>query len=173
MLLSRIQRYILKETIASLALVLSVIMLAIVLVDVVEQMRTVGTRTEITLPQAIRLSLMKLPMLVEQTLPFAILASSMMVFTKLNRRSELPVIRATGISAWRFLTPVIFLSALLGIFATTLINPIGSHLSGMFEHERASLLDGDSGPSITVAASGIWLRQGNETGQIVIHAYKV
>lgn len=170
---SRIQRYILKEAVSSLALVLGIFMLAIVLVDVVEQMRTVGTRTEIALTEAIRLSLMKLPMLVEQTLPFAILASSMMTFTRLNRRSELPIIRATGISAWRFLTPVILLSALLGIITTTTINPLGSRLSGMFEQERASLLGSGDASSLTVAESGIWLRQGDTFTQIVIHANRV
>jgi hypothetical protein len=43
----RIQRYIFRECVASLALTLSIILLAIILVDVVEQMRTIGDRTQI------------------------------------------------------------------------------------------------------------------------------
>ncbi|MEE9381780.1 MAG: LptF/LptG family permease, partial [Hyphomonadaceae bacterium] len=121
----------------------------------------------------ISLSLMKLPMLVEQLLPFSILACSMMTYTRLNRRSELPIIRASGISAWRFLTPVILLAAVLGILTTTVINPLGSRLAGMYEHTRASLLQGSDGSSFTVAASGIWLRQGDAISQIVIHANRV
>ena len=39
----RIQRYIFRECVASLVLTLGIILLAIVLVDVVEQMRTIGT----------------------------------------------------------------------------------------------------------------------------------
>lgn len=168
MILNRIQRYILRECLAGLALVVGIFVLAIVLVDVVEQMRTVGTRAEITLDQAIRLSLMKLPMLIEQTLPFAVLVAAMIAYSRLNRRSELPIIRASGISAWRFLTPLIALSVGLGLFATTILNPLGARLTAEFETERAKLLQEQSG--IAVSGSGIWLRQGDDGSQIVINA---
>ena len=167
-MLNRIQRYILKECVSGLVLVLGIFVLAIVLVDIVEQMRTVGTRAEITLPQAIRLSLMKLPMLIEQTLPFAVLVAAMIAFSRLNRRSELPIIRASGISAWRFLTPLILLAVALGLFTTMVLNPIGANLTARFEAERAQLLRDQSG--ITVSGSGIWLRQGDSSSQIVINA---
>jgi len=167
-MLNRIQRYILKECLSGLALVLGIFILAIVLVDVVEQMRTVGTRAEISLGQAIRLSFMKLPMLIEQTLPFAMLVAAMIAFSRLNRRSELPIIRASGISAWRFLTPLIALAVGLGLFATMILNPLGARLTAQFEAERAELLQDQSG--ISVSGSGIWLRQGDNTSQIVINA---
>ena len=167
-MLNRIQRYILRECISGLVLVLGIFVLAIVLVDVVEQSRTVGTRTEITLQQAISLSLMKLPMLIEQTLPFAILVAAMIAFSRLNKRSELPIIRASGISAWRFLTPLILLALTLGLFTTTILNPIGADLTARFEAERAALLREQSG--IKVSGSGIWLRQGDSNSQIVINA---
>ena len=167
-MLNRIQRYILRECLSGLALVLGIFVLAIVLVDVVEQMRTVGTRAEITLQQAILLSLMKLPMLIEQTLPFAILVAAMIAYSRLNRRSELPIIRASGISAWRFLTPLIVLAVGLGLFATMILNPLGASLTARFEAERARLLQEQSG--ITVSGSGIWLRQGDNGSQIVINA---
>ena len=167
-MLGRIQRYILRESLSGFFLVLGIFMLAILLVDVVEQMRTVGTRAEISLGSAVRLTLMKMPMLIEQTLPFAVLVASMIAFSRLNRRAELPIIRASGISAWRFLTPIILMAVCLGLFATMVLNPIGAHLSAQFEAERARLLDDSSG--ITVSASGIWLRQGDEGSQIVINA---
>ena len=75
-MLSRIQRYILKECLSGLVLVLGVLVLAILLIDVVEQMRTVGGDVSLSLLSALRLSLMKLPLLIEQTLPFALLAAS-------------------------------------------------------------------------------------------------
>ena len=167
-MLNRIQRYIFRECISGLALVIGIFVLAIVLVDVVEQMRTVGTRAEISLDQAIRLSLMKLPMLIEQTLPFAMLVAAMIAFSRLNRRSELPIIRASGISAWRFLTPLIVLAVGVGLFTTMILNPLGASLTARFESERAQLLQEQSG--IKVSGSGIWLRQGDDGSQIVINA---
>ena len=70
---SRIQRYIFSQCVQGLVLVLSVFVLSIMLVDVVEQMRTVGGDVDLDPLTAVQLSLMKLPMLIEQTLPFALL----------------------------------------------------------------------------------------------------
>jgi lipopolysaccharide export system permease protein len=171
--LSRIQTYILRECLSGLAVVLGILVLAILMIDVVEQMRTVGGDVSLSLGGAVRLSLMKLPLLVEQTLPFALLASSMLAFTRLNRRSELSIIRASGLSAWRFLTPVIVLAAGLGLFSAMVLNPFSARLTQSFEFERARLLQ--TGQEIVAAAdseTGVWLRQGDDTSQFVIHARK-
>ena len=61
------------------------VLASILLIDLVEQMRTVGTRSEISLLEALRLTLLKTPMLVEQTLPFVVLAGAMMAIIGLNR----------------------------------------------------------------------------------------
>lgn len=169
---SRIQNYILKECLSGLLLVLGIFTLAIVLVDVVEQMRTVGGDVDLSPADALRLSLMKLPMLIEQTLPFSILIAAMIGFTRLNRRSELSVIRATGISAWRFLAPVAFMAVVLGLIATMILNPFGAKLTTSFEAERARLLE-QGQQSFTVSNTGVWLRQGNDSTQTVIHAKRV
>lgn len=170
--LSRIQRYIFKENLSNLLTVIGVFCVAILLVDVVEQMRTVGTRTEIGLLTAVRLSSYKLPMLIELTMPFALLAASMITFSKFSRRAELPAIRAAGVSGWRFLGPVITLATLAGLLTTFVLNPAGAHFSESFERERAQLIESARG-GVTVDQSGVWLRQGDADHQIVIHAESV
>ena len=65
-LFPRISRYILAQCLQGLGLVLTIFVLAIMLVDVVEQMRTVGGDVELSPLQAVQLSLMKMPMLIEQ-----------------------------------------------------------------------------------------------------------
>ena len=172
MLLTRIQRYILREMLSALMMVLGIFLLAIILVDVVEQMRTVGGDVSISLGTALQLSFMKLPMLIEKLLPFALLISAMMAFTRLNRRSELSIIRAIGVSAWRFLTPVIILALGLGLLTTTLINPLGAKLTANYESQRARLLE-LGGAAVSVTNNGVWLRQGDDLRQIVIHAERV
>ena len=119
----RISRYILIQCLQGLGLVLTIFVLAIMLVDVVEQMRTVGGDVELSPFQAVQLSLMKMPMLIEQTLPFALLISGIIAYSRLNRRSELSIIRASGMSAWRFLAPLIGMAAVIGILTTTVLNP--------------------------------------------------
>lgn len=169
---SRIQNYIFKECLSGLILVLGIFSLAIVLVDVVEQMRTVGGDVDLSPAIALRLSLMKLPMLIEQTLPFSILISSMIAFSRLNKRSELSIIRASGLSAWRFLAPVAFMAVSLALLTMMLLNPFGAKLVASFEMERAQLLQ-EGQQSFTVSNTGVWLRQGNDSSQTVIHAKRV
>ena len=171
---SRIQRYIFSQCVQGLVLVLSVFVLSIMLVDVVEQMRTVGGDVELDPLTAVQLSLMKLPMLIEQTLPFALLVAAMIAYSRLNRRAELSIIRASGMSAWRFLAPIVFLAGLVGMFATTILNPLGAHLTGQFEATRAQLLK-DSGPGAIANSLGqnVWLRQGDQSNQMVIYAERV
>ena len=84
MFLNRIQRYILMQCIMGLLLVMTVFVVTILLVDVVEQLRTVGGDIELPPLIAVQLSLMKLPGLIEQTLPFGILVAAMMAYSRLN-----------------------------------------------------------------------------------------
>ncbi|MEO0549855.1 MAG: LptF/LptG family permease [Pseudomonadota bacterium] len=169
---TRLQRYIFMKALSALSLVLGVFIITILLVDVVEQMRTVGGDVDLPPIVAVQLAAMKLPGIVEQTFPFAILVAAMMTYNQLNKTSELAVIRATGQSAWQFLTPVIVLAALLGIFAMGVLNPMGAALSERFENTRADLLE-EGGQRVERARTDIWLRQGSDVGQIVIHAQSV
>lgn len=154
----RIQRYIFRECVASLVLTLGIILLAIVLVDVVEQMRTIGDRTQIGLDVAFSLTMMKTPGLILETLPFAMLVGSILTYSQLGRRSETPAIRAAGVSAWRFLGPAMFLAVLVGVLMVTVLDPMATRLSEEFEATRARLL-GDTAPT----KEGVWLSQGDLT----------
>lgn len=152
----RIQRYIFRECVASLVLTLGIILLAIILVDVVEQMRTIGDRTQIGLDVAFSLTMMKTPGLILETLPFAMLVGSILTYSQLGRRSEIPAIRASGVSAWRFLGPVMALALLVGVLMVTVLDPLATRLSEDFEATRARLL-GNTAPS----NEGVWLSQGD------------
>ena len=169
MMTRKLQRYVLWECITAFALTMSVVISAILLVDVVEQMRTIGDNVDITLGQAAQLTLMKMPMLIEQTMPFVLLVMAILAFNRLSRRVELPAMRAAGLSAWRFLAPLIVFSALVGIFTITVLNPLGARLNAAFEDARTSLLSQELNV-VNVDKNGLWLRQGDETGQFVIHA---
>jgi lipopolysaccharide export system permease protein len=164
---SRLGRYIVGRVFLGVMIALFAVLAAILLIDMVEQMRTVGTRVDISMLEALRLTLLKTPMLVEQTLPFVVLAGAMMAIIGLNRSSELVAMRAAGVSAWRFLTPAAFVGIALGLVAITSLNPLGAYLYQNFEIEKEEAL------SETLAApgdNGVWIRQGDPQGQVVIHA---
>lgn len=170
--LNRIQRYIFGQCVMGLLLVMSIFVITILLVDVVEQLRTVGGDVDLPPQIALQLSLMKLPGLIEQTLPFGILVAAMMAYSRLNVRSELSVIRASGVSAWQFLMPLIVMCVLLGFLSMMALNPLGARLSDQFESMRNDLLV-SGGVRIDSSRSDVWLRQGDGNSQIVIHADSV
>ncbi len=164
---SRLGVYVLVRVLSSIAVALAAVLASILLIDLVEQMRTVGTRSDLSLLEAVRLTLLKTPMLIEQTLPFVVLAGAMMAIIGLNRSSELVAMRAAGISAWRFLGPAAFVGAAIGVFAITLLNPLGAHLYRVFEANKQDAL---TSASPEAGDNGVWIRQGDEEGQVVIHA---
>lgn len=166
-LASRLGLYIIGRVLGGVMIALAGVLASILLIDLVEQMRTVGTRTDLTLLEAVRLTLLKAPMLMEQTLPFVVLAGTMMAVIGLNRSSELVAMRAAGVSAWRFLTPAALTGAALGGLAVVALNPLGAQLYAQFEAGRE---DAMSGPETRAGANGIWIREGNRDEQVVIQA---
>ena len=166
-LFSRLGRYVFGRVVSGVMIALVAVLASILLIDMVEQMRTVGTRTELGMVEALRLTLLKTPTLIEQTLPFVVLAGAMMAIIGLNRSSELVALRAAGISGWRFLAPAALVGIALGVAAVTTLNPLGAHLYRQFESEKQQALT-DSG--VNTGQNGFWIRQGDPEGQVVIHA---
>lgn len=169
-LFSSLGIYVVGRITRGILVALLAVLAAILLIDLVEQMRTVGTRTELSLLEALRLTGLKTPMLIEQTLPFVVLAGTMMAIIGLNRSSELVAMRAAGVSAWRFLTPSAFVGAVFGVIAITLLNPLGARLFQEFELGRDSAL---TATGAAAGQNGVWIRQGDPEGQVVIHAQGV
>jgi lipopolysaccharide export system permease protein len=127
-------------------------------------MRTIGNRTQITILTAFTLSLMKAPGLIVETLPFATLIGSILAFSQLSRRSEIPAIRAAGMSAWRFLGPAMALSFALGVLMVTVLDPLATRLNLGFEAERQRLINPRAAET-TGGPGGVWLSQGDpDTG---------
>lgn len=159
-IVGRIQRYVFRECLSGLVMTLGVILVAILLVDVVEQMRTIGSRTDIGLETAFQLTLMKTPGLLMETLPFSVLVGSILTYSRLNQRSEIPAIRAAGVSGWRFLGPVMALAFAIGLLMVGVIDPMATRLNQEFQVRRAELLN--TSPVIEGAPRGdIWLSQGD------------
>ena len=68
---------------------------------------------------------MKLPYVGQQVFPFAVLFGSMISFRRMTLSSELIVARASGLSAWQFLFPVLCAAMVLGFFKISLLSPLG------------------------------------------------
>lgn len=167
---STLGRYLIARVLGGILVSLFAVLVSILLIDLVEQMRSVGSRADLTLLDAFQLTLLKTPMLIEQTLPFVVLVGAMMAIIGLNRSSELVAMRAAGVSAWRFLAPTALVGFVLGVAVITALNPLGARFYQMFEQAKAGALAQHSDSS---GDHGVWIRQGDQRGQVVIHAERV
>lgn len=166
MIFSTLNRYIAKRIIKGLLLAFLVVTSVIMLVDFVEGTRNIGSEEDIGSGTVFLMTLLKAPKLIEQTIPFVVLFGVMGTLYSLNRRSELIVLRASGLSAWRFLTPAIIVTATLGLIWAAAFNPLAS--SAMNAHDK--LVERVTGSAVSAQDQNIWLREGSDIAQTVIFA---
>ncbi|MBW8815898.1 MAG: LPS export ABC transporter permease LptG [Caulobacterales bacterium] len=162
----RIERYVLSRMVMGVLTALAIISAVVLLIQFVELSSQVGTRADVGPNDIFRLTLLRSPSLIQILLPFCFLFGGMGAFVGLNRRSELVAMRAAGVSAWRFILPSAAGAFGLGLLAVGAINPLAAQLSADFETERAQIMQNYLGDQ----PQEIWLRQGDEHSQVVIHA---
>lgn len=144
----------------------------ILLASVVDLLDRTANKDEVGFAMVLKMAVLKLPYLGQETMVFTILFAGMATFWRLTRSHELVVARAAGVSVWQFLLPVIAVAVLIGIVTVTVVNPLSAVLLGRFEQlELRHLRHGSS--MLAVAKTGLWLRQADDVGQSVIHAQRV
>lgn len=164
-----ISRYLFLQTLQGLAIAGSVIASVIILIDFVETSRDIATRADISAIGSFGLTLLKAPLLIQETLAFIVLFGVLLTFFRLNRRSELIIMRASGYSAWRILTPTIIIALATGLLGSMVLNPLGAMTNARFEVLRERLLDGQTG-SATTSEGPVWLRENRRDGFTIITA---
>ena len=160
---STLSRYIAWRVLKGIGLAFLIVTAIIALVDYVEASRNLGADTDLSSLSLLTLTAYRVPKLIEETIPFVVLFGVMGALASMNRRSELTVIRASGQSAWRFLRPALFVTGLLGVAWSLLLNPLASSLMSTYETRITSY-------SGIIEAEDIWLREGSTTSQRVIQA---
>jgi lipopolysaccharide export system permease protein len=165
--LGRLQIYVLTRTLAGLAGALVVVASVVMLISFVELSRAYGGRAEVGFVRLVEMMLLQAPAIVLMLLPFIFLFGTMGAFVTLNRRSELIAMRAAGVSAWRFIFPAAGAAFLIGVADITVLNPLAADLNGRYEDAKNTI---DEGIFTRGDNAAMWLRQGDEHTQVVIHA---
>lgn len=160
--LTAIERYVLVQTITAIAGAMAIISSVILLIDFVE----VSQRMDLTFTGTARMVMMKSPAVMVVVVPFMLLFGTLAAFMGLNRRSELVAMRAAGVSAWRFILPAAIVAFLFGVITIAVLNPVTANLTDQFQRAQAAASAGRA----KAEPKAIWLRQGDERSQTVIHA---
>lgn len=167
-MISTLNKYIARKVIEGILIAFVIITSIIMLVDFVEASRNIGSDADISMLKLLYLTVLNAPQLVEQTIPFVVLFGVMGALFALNKRAEIIVLRASGLSAWKFLKPAAIVTTLLGVIWAIGFNPLAAEAAKKHENTIKELMTANtSDPSEN---KRIWLREGNEDSQIVIFA---
>ncbi len=138
------------------------------LVDLMEQLRRFNV-DEIGFGAVLQLTLLKAPEGLYQILPLIVILAAIALFIGLARSSELVVVRASGRSAMITLFSPILVAVLLGLVSVSTFNPIVAATTDRY-HTLAERYRSGETAALSVSSEGLWMRQGGESGQAVIHA---
>jgi lipopolysaccharide export system permease protein len=141
------------------------------LIDFTELSSRTSAFKNFTVQIALAISILRVPMIVQQVIPFICLFGAMATLVSLNRKYELVIARAAGISAWQFLLPVCLGALTIGFLTIFLLNPIAAHGLARAENIEAFLRDGDS--AAPTAFDVPWIRQKTEGTDTIIGAKMV
>lgn len=144
----------------------------IFMIDFVEVLRQSGKHGNVSAIQLVWLTLLRLPAYTELLLAFAVQVGAIAALLMLNRKSELAVMRAAGMSVWQFLRPAFLVAFIIGVLAITVYNPVAASARAQAERLFTQLFGRESS-FLQAQVNGAWLRQEGSDGSSVINARAV
>lgn len=162
-------RYVAGRFMVAMAGTFAVCASLIIMIDLVELLRMTGRTGSIPITSVSLIVLLRLASHIEVLLPFCVLVGSGVALIQLNRKSELAVMRAAGMSAWQFVGPGIVVAVILGVLSTAAFNPLAAITRAEADRLLAELY-GREASVLGGGSSGAWLRQQGVDGSSVLHA---
>lgn len=148
-------------------------LLAIVYIfDTLELLRRAVKKDDVPLSVVLQMSAYKLPEVGQQLLPFAILFAAIFTLWQLTRRHELVILRAAGLSAWRFLSPLFVLAFGLGVFYLAVLNPFSAAMISRYDAMQSIHL-GQQSSLVSISENGLWLKEKDREGEVIFYARNV
>lgn len=147
------------------------ILLLVFIIDLTEFSSRVSGLPGFTFKAALMVSGLRVLAIMQQTVPFVGLFAAMATLVSLNRRYELVIARAAGISAWQFLLPVCLGALLFGILTVGILNPLAAYGYSRSQIMETTLRAGK--PKSVSAFAEPWLRQKTANSDVIIGARTV
>jgi len=164
-----LQRYLARRFAIWIGSLFAATFFLIWLFDFLELVRRAGDKPGFSIGKTATMSIFRVPSLIEQALPFAVLFGSIIVYRSLSRSLELVIARSVGVSVWQFSAPPLIVTFLIGLFAVGVFNPVSAHLKQISDAIGIELLGTEQ--RVLLQSSGdAWLRQDGVDGESVLHA---
>lgn len=171
-----LSRYIARHFVTAIAAAWAALSLLVAMFDFLELLRRSVSKPDATFALVGEIAALRIPFIMTEILPFAVLLGGMLCFWRLTRTSELIVARASGVSAWEFLCGPTLCALLLGAVTTAGISPLSSVMLARAEALETEYVQSGGGP-LALNGGQLWLRQSDREleprGVAIIHAYDV
>ena len=148
---------------------LSIFFVFVILLGLIDLVDELQDFPDLSFGDVLEIVLLKLPEANYEILPLIVILSAVALFVRLARSSELVVVRAAGRSALGTLIAPLTVAAMVGVLSVTMFNPIVAASSKRY-NDLINTYIGFGSNVLAISAEGLWLRQGTEEGQTVIHA---
>lgn len=153
-----------------------VVMLAVssimAIFDFTELFRRAATKSNVGVGLIFKMLLLRFPTHIQEILPFIVLFATILTFWRLNRNTELVVMRASGLSIWQILTPMVTVALLIGAFDLVFFSPLSAKLMGRFELLQNRYLN-EQAETSTLSETGLWLKDKYKTTERVIRVERL
>ncbi len=167
-----LRRYVARRFLLAIFGAFAVCAVLIFMIDMIELLRLSRRASDLSVASLLWMALLRLPAFTEILLAFAVLVGGIGALLSLNRKSELIVMRAGGMSVWQFLRPGLVVALVLGVGAVTLYNPLAAAARSEAERLLAEAF-GKEASLLATTGEGSWLRQDGADGQSVMSARAV
>jgi lipopolysaccharide export system permease protein len=141
------------------------------LIDFTEFSSRASGLPNFTFLSALVISGLRVPMIMQQTVPFVALFAAMATLISLNRKYELVIARSAGISAWQFLRPACLGALLFGVLTVGVLNPIAANGLSYSELLESDMRSRDS--NVVSAFAAPWIHQKTSNSDTIIGARAV
>ena len=153
--MNKINFYLFKLSFKYIFINLCIITLFVIFINIIELSRILEKENQ-NLYLYIYLSFLKIPSIINQTIPFVIIVSTAFLFRNLINNNELVSIRNIGLSIFDIFKPISLSIVFIGFLILLFINP----LSANFEYKINETLNKKLTDvySIKISKSGMWIK---------------
>ena len=164
---SLLGRYLMKQIICSLLSVMIMSLGIVFVFEMIELLRRAASTPQISFWFLVQMGVTKLPEIVDLIFPFVMMIAAMITFWRVSKSNEFVIIRASGVSIWGFLAPVLTATFLIGVINVTLINPIAARMYDKYERLNLKFKMQDMN-TVLYTDKGLWTRETLDNGNIMV-----
>jgi lipopolysaccharide export system permease protein len=170
-MLKSINRYIIKEYISSLFVVIAVMLSIILLINLLDEFNFFKSKKDLKFIFFIIFTILKIPNVLVNLFPFIVLFGGIVFYLKIYNHNEVISLRVMGYSNIQIILIPALTSFVIGYVIVFLIVPISSSMLKFYEELRSQY--NDTKNLVFVNETGIWILDKNEKDKNIIRIEKI